>query len=175
MATTHFTGPIDSTNGFLGASYSTLAGIPSFPLTGSAAAVNETGATLTITAALHAGKVVTLNRAAGVTVTLPAASGTGNIYRFYVGTAVTSNNDIIKVANASDTMVGHVLSTLAAGGTTFGETAGGTDDTITMNGTTTGGLVGSWVECVDFATNVWFVRGLLAGSGALASALSATV
>lgn len=170
MGATHFSGPIYSENGFIVGT--DAAGVP---LGIAATPVNATAATLAVTAADHSGKLVTLNRAAGVTVTLPAATGSGNIYRFYVGTTVTSNANVIQVANASDTMVGTVLNTLAAGGTTFGESAGGTDDTISMNGTTTGGIIGSYVELRDQATNVWFVSARLCGSGTLASSLSAAV
>ena len=167
MATTKFRGVVNATGGFQ---------VNSSPIsTMTFSKVDVTDSTLTVDATTHGGKIVTLSRAAGITVTLPAATGSGIVYRFYVAIAVTTNNDIIKVANASDTMVGTVLSTLAAGGTTFGETAGGTDDTITMNGTTTGGLIGSYVELTDWATNVWYVYGSLAGSGTLASSLSATV
>jgi hypothetical protein len=42
------------------------------------AVVNATAATLTVTAALHANKTITLNRAGGIAVTLPDATGTGN-------------------------------------------------------------------------------------------------
>jgi len=168
MAITKFRGTVNATEGFQ------INGVPvRFP--GATQAVDVTSATVTLDASTHSGKVVTLNRAAGIAVTLPAATGSGNIYRLYIGTAVTSNSTTIKVANSSDTMVGFVLSTLAAGGTTFGESAGGTDDTITMNGSTTGGLVGSYIELVDWQTNVWQVTGWLAGSGTLASTLSATV
>lgn len=169
MATTKFKGTVNATTGFQ------VAGIPMALPPIAANTVNVTASTVTLTAAAHAGKLVTLNRAAGIAVTLPAATGTGNVYRLRVDTAVTSNTTTIKVASASDTMIGHVLSTLAAGGTTFGESAGGTDDTITMNGTTLGGLIGSYIELVDTASTVWDVRGLLAGSGTLASTLSATV
>lgn len=168
MATSKLKGTWNATEGYQ------VNGIP-VPASGADFAVDATASTLSVTADDHSGKLVTLNRAAGIAVTLPAATGSGAVYRFYVGTAVTSNSTTIKVANADDTMVGHVLSTLAAGGTTFGETAQGTDDTITMNGTTTGGLVGSYIECVDHEENVWRVFGLLAGSGTLASSLSATV
>lgn len=158
MATTKFKGTVEATNGFRANSQ-----------------VNVTAATLTITPIDHLGKVMMLNRAAGITVTLPAASGTGNMYRFWVGTSVTSNNDIIKVANANDTMQGTLLNALATGATPWIETAGGTDDTITMNGTTTGGLIGSYVELVDQAANIWSLFATLAGSGTLVTPLSATV
>ncbi len=74
-------------------------------------------------------------------------------------------------------MIGYVETATTTGATTngFAEAAGGTDDTITMNGTTTGGIEGSFVECIDIALNKWFVNGQLVGSGTLASSLSATV
>lgn len=158
MATTKFKGTVEAVNGFRANSQVTV-----------------TASTVAVTALDHLGKIINLARAAGITATLPAATGSGNVYRFWVSVAVTSNSNIIKVANASDTMQGTLHTALAAGGAPFSETAGGTDDTITMNGTTTGGLIGSYVELVDQAANVWSVYGTLAGSGTLASSLSATV
>ena len=64
----------------------------------SGAVVDVTGATVAITAATHGSRVVTLNRAACVTATLPAATGSGEIYRFIIGTTATSNANIIEVA-----------------------------------------------------------------------------
>ena len=43
----------------------------------SAAPINVTATTLAVTGAAHGGRVVTLNRAAGIAVTMPAATGTG--------------------------------------------------------------------------------------------------
>lgn len=134
--------------------------------------VNVTGATVTLSAATHGNKVVTLNRAGGVAVTLPAASGTGVKYTLYVGTTFTSDGTV-KVANASDTMVGGVgIATDIAGVTVQ---AGGTDDTITLNGGTTGGVVGSVVHLIDIATNLWLVEGQLVSTGTEADPFSATV
>lgn len=134
-----------------------------------------TASTLAVTKDDHAGKIVPLSRAAGIAVTLPAATGSGDKYAFLITTAVTSNATTIKVANASDTMVGHISTADATGGNGFQEAAVGTDDTISMNGTTTGGLIGSYVECVDIASNLWLIAGRLVGSGTLATSLSATV
>ena len=53
--------------------------------------------------------------------------------------------------------------------------AGTTDDTITMNQTTTGGLVGSFVELEDVASGVWMVTGTLVSSGAEGDPFSAAV
>jgi hypothetical protein len=139
--------------------------------------ISVTASAVTLERHIHREAVVVLNRAAGVTVTLPAASGTGDRYRILVGTTVSSGSDIIQVANASDTMVGHVATGLTTGaaGADFGEAVGGTDDTITMNGTTTGGVKGSYVEVQDVAANLWLVQGNLVGSGTLATSISASV
>ena len=55
--------------------------------------------------------------------------------------------------------------------------AGATDDTITLNGTTTGGQLGDWIELTDVATDLWAVNGVVtcpAGSNT-ASCFSAAV
>ena len=139
------------------------------------APVVASAATLTVTAAAHAGRLVVLSRAAGIAVTLPAATGTGNTYRFSFGADVTSNTTTIKVANASDVMAGALVVTNEADATTttFGTQA--TDDTITCNGGTTGGLAGGIIRIMDVATNVWAVDGVLVGNGSEADPLSATV
>lgn len=136
---------------------------------------NATASTLTATQAAHAGRVVTLNRAAGIAVTLPAATGTGAKYMFFVGTTVTSNTTTIKVADATDIMAGLALMA-ADGGDTLNayETAADTD-TITFDGSTTGGIKGDMVELVDVATNLWWVRITGSATGAEATPFSATV
>lgn len=116
----------------------------------------------------HAGKMLLLSSATGLTATLPAATGSGRGYRFLVATALSSNNYVIQVTG-NDIIVGQVTITLAAGGTTFGESAGGTDDTLTMNGTTSGGIVGSYVVFTDYALDTWLLDARLLGSGTLAT------
>ena len=68
--------------------------------------------TITASASLnrntHAGNIVNLSAAAGLTVTLPASAGTGDVYEVFVLTTVTSNNYIIQVANATDILAGAV-------------------------------------------------------------------
>lgn len=139
--------------------------------------ISVTASALTLDYDLHNEAPIVINRAAGCTVTLPAATGSGAKFRVVVGTAVTSNSIVIQVANAADTMAGHLATGLATGaaGADFGEALTGTDDTITMNGTTTGGLAGSYVELTDVAANLWLVNGRLVGSGTLASSASASV
>ena len=144
-------------------------------LQGSARIVNVTAATLSIDEAIHEGKTVTLNRAAGIAVTLPAATGSGAGYRFFVGTTVTSNTTTIKVANSSDIMVGAAIQAADAGNTSNMFETAATDDTITFNGSTTGGIKGDLVELEDIAANTWSVRVIGAATGAEATPFSATV
>jgi hypothetical protein len=141
----------------------------------SARLVSATAATLAVTVADHDGKTVVLNRAAGVTATLPAATGSGAIFNFTVGTAVTSNNNIIKVADNTDVFSGVVAIGKPSDGSVSAFSTAAASDTLTMNGSTTGGLVGGMVSFVDIAADTYAVFGDIIGSGSLATPFSATV
>ena len=159
MASTTFSGPVTSLGGFISGPDSLL---------------TLTGATATVTAADHAGRTVLLDRAAGQALTLPAATGSGNAYRFFVLTTITSNTTTIKVVG-NDVMAGVaiVANDTDASASIF-ETAADSD-TITFNGTTTGGIRGSVVELQDVATNLWYVRIVGKATGSEATPFSATV
>lgn len=139
--------------------------------------VNLNATSLTITAATHDDRIVTLSHtAAASTVTLPDATGSGAVYTFIVA-AVNTNSHIIKVPDSSNVMRGsvNILDNDAAAQTAYAAT--GTDDTLTLNGTTTGGQIGDWVQFIDLAADTWHVRGQLlvpAGSNP-ADCFSATV
>lgn len=150
----------------------TSANFDKVPPTG--APVNITTATLTVTEAAHANRTITLNRAAGIAVTLPAASGTGNQYRFVVGTTVTSNSTTVKVV-ADDTMTGLALVANDTDASTSGWETAADSDTITFNGSTTGGIKGDVVELEDIAADLWSVKILGSATGTEATPFSATV
>lgn len=137
--------------------------------------VDATAATLTVTQATHAGRVVNLNRAAGIAVTLPAASGSGAVYKFLVGTAVTSNTTTIKVPSASETMTGSAYVVSDGAAAVLGYRTGATADTITLDGSTTGGLKGDIITVTDVAANLFMVQALTAATGTEATPFSATV
>ncbi len=133
--------------------------------------VTVTGST-TLTKDNHGGTLVVHTAAGGGTLTLPASNGDGQVITVIVHTTVTSSL-IIAVANATDVIRGGVaISTDVAGITML---AGGTDDTITMNGSTTGGLAGSRVVLTDYRSGFWQVSGFLASSGSEATPFSATI
>ena len=132
-----------------------------------------TTATVTVAAGPHLGMPIVLNRAAGCTATLPAASGSGNSYKF-IGQVDATGDQIIQVANASDTMMGiAVLGNDSAGASCF--YTADTSDTITLDGSTTGGYKGWTVEVTDIATNLWAVKVVSEASGVEATPFSAAV
>lgn len=133
--------------------------------------INITASTLTLSEWEHSGKTVTLNLAAGQALTLPAATGSGARFKLFVGTTYTSDATV-KVANASDTMAGSAI--IDGTTSTMFQTAA-TSDTITMDGSTTGGLLGTQIYLEDVAANVWMVNMLGNGSGTEATPFSATV
>lgn len=135
------------------------------------------GATLAMSEAAHEGKIIALDQAAGSVVTLPPSTGGGAVYRFLVTVTATSNNHIIKAANASDEMRGQFMAaTDAAGGPINTWAAADNDDTITFNRGSTGTAAqGHWVEIVDAVLNHFFVRGFIQQSGTEATPFSATV
>jgi hypothetical protein len=140
-----------------------------------AGVVSLTDASVTVRADAHAGVPLIFNRAAGTTATLPAATGSGFNYEFIVGTALTSNSNIIRVANSVDIMVGNAILLQDAGDTMVGFETAGTSDTITFNGTTTGGVRGARALVTDIAAGVYWVQVVSAATGTEATPFSATV
>lgn len=143
------------------------------------AAIAANGDTLTVSAATHAGKVIQFGKTSGTVVTLPAATGTGNIYRFVIGVTATSNANIIKVANATDVMDGSLClqQDTDSDGTLKLWRADAGDDTITFAGAaTTGGIVGGYIQCTDYKAGYWSCQAWTqSGGGAEATPFSATV
>jgi hypothetical protein len=127
----------------------------------------------------QSGSVITGNAAAGMTVTLPAAAA-GLQYSIHVGTTITSNAFTISGATSADTMQGQLISndftdlgsitllneSVATVGFDQPEAA---DHQIVMNGTTTGGKLGSYVNCTAISASKWMVDGLLSSDGSLAT------
>jgi hypothetical protein len=138
--------------------------------------VSASAATLAVTVADHDQKIIVLSRAAGgVTATLPAATGSGAVFRFLIGTPLSSGSYIIKVADASGVMRGTITVSDDTDGSTgtFGTVAA--SDTITLNGGTTGGKVGGLITVIDIANNTHSVTGATVGTGTEATPFGSTV
>lgn len=126
----------------------------------------------------HGGRRVIATRAAGQAFTLPAATGSGQIFKLMLGASITSNSTTIKVANATDEFRGfaHGADDDGEGATGYTWKTDDNDDTITMNGSATGGEYGDTWELEDVASGLWLVKGFLKQSGGSeATPFSATV
>ncbi len=126
-----------------------------------------------ITEALHEGRTILMTGAgAARTFTLPAATGGGGRYRFVVGQVNTSNY-IINAVVGTDLFEGIIIGASTTDSATDAARtwlSGATDDSILLNGTTTGGVaIGDWVELEDLSATGWFVRGMVTQSGAEAT------
>ena len=165
MANTTFSGPVRSLNGFI-----------SF---GPKAVVSLT-ANATLTVAAHAGRILTCNKADGV-FTLPSItsgsssdvagtndynvlSNLGCTYTFWVETAATDMD--IKTDGTDRFFGGLYIGVNNATGKTFISTSA-TNDVITQNGTTKGGLAGGWLQITAIASAAYYVKGTLLGSSTL--------
>ena len=161
MAKSTFSGPVNSLAGFISA--------------GNAAVVSLTADT-SLTVAAHAGIILTCNDADGK-FTLPSIVATapgqdedpnqlnnlGASFFFVVETAAT---DMDILTDGTDKFVGG-LYTGVNDATVKTFISGASNDVITMNGTTKGGLVGSIVKVTAMASAKYAVEGIVLGSGTL--------
>lgn len=134
--------------------------------------LDSSAATLTLTAA-QSGSLILLDRAAGTTVTLPAPV-VGLNFSFAVKTTVTSNNHKVITDAGTTFILGGVTMTEAAD-TNAGLGAlfnGTTHISILMNGTTTGGIIGTFFNLTCVTATQWAIEGIVAGSGTLATCAS---
>ena len=174
MARTTFQGPVRS----LGGIYQQ----------GPASIVDITTST-TLTPEAHGGRIIAVggSLAAALTLTLPAinvstnpvTSGPGQdpntinnegvVYTIWVPTTISTSS--LKIGtDGTDKFVGSLISVdTDTSGAVVGFTAGATNDFINLNGTTTGGVAGTWIQIVAIAANKYMVNGMLNGTGTVAT------
>ena len=159
MAKSTFSGPIQSLAGFISA--------------GNANVVSLTADT-TLTVASHAGKILTCNDPDGK-FTLPSIVATtpgsnddpnqlnnlGASFFFFVETAATDMD--IKTDGTDKFVGGLYLGKSDAAGKTF--ISGASNDVITFNGSTKGGIVGSIVKVTAIGSAKYAVEGIVLASG----------
>lgn len=99
-----------------------------------------------------------LDLAAGIAVTLPAATGSGAQYRFVVATTFTGDASI--VTTGGDLLAGTALLFADTGDTCVGFATA--SDTIRLDmfdtGNTTGGIKGAHAVFTDIAADLWHVH-----------------
>lgn len=109
---------------------------------------------------------------ASVAYALPAigAADVGMTFHFVVTVASTAATI---TAGAADLLTGGVaIASTTAGGTDAFSPDVSDDLVITMNGTTKGGVIGSWVSLTAISATRWWVQGVLIGSGTLVTPFS---
>ena len=142
-------------------------------------AIHTFVATDAVTITEHAGRTLLLGEVGGnalVTLTLPDATGSGATYKFIVTVANTSNY-VIKVPDSDNTIDGIMMYLDEDGTAVSAFPTVAASDTITLNGGTTGGLIGDYLEIVDIAADQYHVRGVMrvAAGANPATPFSATV
>jgi len=167
MANTTFSGPVRSLNGFI-----------SF---GPKAVVSLTADT-TLTVDAHAGRLLLCNDADGK-FTLPSIltgsassaagandynvlSNLGCTYTFMVQTAAT---DMDIKTDGTDKFIGYARSMVSTATTGKDWFPGATNDVMTFDGSTTGGIVGTLVRITATASAEYFVEAYTKASGTLAT------
>ncbi len=130
--------------------------------------------TLTLVDA-DAGKTIITDIAATQTITLPAATGSGNVYTVIIGVTATGDK-VIQCGNTTDEFAGIVYqvdSDTSDALVAYPAVAADNFDTITLDGSTTGGLAGDKIIAVDIASGLFHLQGHTVGTGTVASPLSA--
>ena len=177
MANTTFQGPVTSKSGFI--------------TTGPANVVDADSST-SLTVASHAGRIVHNNAAGAVTYTLPAInansdsavagpgadpnnlSNIGATFEIFASITKTGNL-IVQVANANDVMVGGAKFIDDSSDNMVGFETVAASDTITLNGSTTGGVTFSKITCTAISSTQWKVDVESGCTGTPATPFSAAV
>jgi hypothetical protein len=177
MANTTFQGPVTSKNGFI---------------TTGPANVVDADSSISLTVASHAGRVVHNDAAGAVTYTLPAInanadsavagpgadlnnqSNIGATFEIFASITKTGNL-VVQVANANDVMVGGSKFIDDTSDNMVGFETVAASDTITLNGSTTGGVTFSKITCTAISSTQWKVDVESGCTGTPATPFSAAV
>lgn len=146
----------------------------------------------------HGGRIISVGGALAATTTLtlptintssnPVTAGPGQdpntvnnegvLYTIWVPTTITTSTLKIGTTAASgDYFIGSLMGVDTDSSdalVAYNALAADTFDFINLNGTTTGGVAGTWIEIVAVAANAYMVRGTVNGSGVVATPFSTT-
>jgi hypothetical protein len=147
------------------------------------APVSVTASSVSLTSALHANRPVLFNRAGGIAATLPAATGSGDIYNIII-LATFTGAATIAVVDSTDYMIGTAIMGIDGGTnvphlypTANTGTLATESDTVSLFGAANsqGGFKGAHVLLTDVATDIWQVRYVSDAGGTEATPFSAAV
>ena len=121
----------------------------------------------------ESGSVCLFDRAAGIVYTLPTAKP-GLVYDFIVSTTITSNAAKVITSAGTELLIGGYtnVDTDTSNAVAAFTANGSTHVSVSMNGTTTGGILGTKIRFTCLSTTRWMVEGIVQGSGTVATAFS---
>jgi hypothetical protein len=174
MARSTFQGPIRSLGGIYQQGPATIVEITS---------------STTLSPEAHGGRIISVggSLAANLTLTLPTINASANpvssgpgqnpstannegvMYTIWVPTTISTSS--LKIGtDLTDRFVGAILSIdTDTSGAAVGFVSGASDDFINFNGTTTGGVAGTFVQIYAIAALKYMVTGTVLGSGTVAT------
>ncbi len=104
-----------------------------------------------------AGQMILLNQAGGSTVTIPGATGTGNVIRMRISVITTSAAEKVLLTTVTDTIIGTGVGENSGTAKVFVGNAG-TYHSLQMpfaGSQPSGGFVGDTITCTDVASTIW--------------------
>jgi len=118
----------------------------------------------------ESGGVFLWDAATGVIFNLPPEPVAGMQYTFVCTVSVTSNAHAIATDDAAIFIGGAIQQVIDTSATSEGQVGDATSDvTISMNGSTTGGLIGTNITVTALSATTWHATGLVVGSGTLST------
>ena len=141
-------------------------------LSGSKTPVNSTATVIALTQVTNGNRWLTLSAAAPCAITLPQSLGKGDVYSVQIQVAATGTATTIATANETDVLQGAISALTTSSNAMDGWVCSATSNTVSLNGTTKGGVAGDWYKFTDVKTGFWIVEGVTAPSGTYATPFS---
>ena len=134
--------------------------------------ISGNGATRTVSVD-ESGSTFLFDRAAGIVYTLPLAVP-GLVYDFVITTTITSNAAKVITGAGTELLIGGYMNvdTDTSNAVAAFTGNGSTHVAVSMNGTTTGGILGTKLRFTCLSTTRWMVEGIVQGSGVVATAFA---
>lgn len=135
--------------------------------------ISGQGATRTLNKT-ESGSLCYFDRAAGIVYTLPTAADPGTFFDFVITTTITSNAAKVITGAGIELLIGGYtnVDTDTSNAVAVFTGNGSTHVAVTMNGTTTGGILGTKLRFTCLSSTRWMVEGIVQGSGTVATAFA---
>lgn len=135
--------------------------------------ISGSGATRTLNE-MESGSLALFDRAAGIVYTLPTAPKVGAFFDFVVTTTITSNAAKVITGAGTELLIGGYtnVDTDSSNAVAVFTANGSTHVSVSMNGTTTGGILGTKLRFTCLSSTRWMVEGIVQGSGVVATAFA---